>query len=313
MDAKDVKKVVVVGAGVMGNAIAHVFSQAGIEVRLVDLDEKRLEQATGRMSSSLKTLAEYGKIARDEISAVLERIKLSTDIEASAKGVDFAVEAVSEVPDVKKKVFSQLEKFCPEDTVIASNTSGLDIFSIAEIERPERLVTAHWYAPPHIIPLVEVAPGPKTSPEVVTFTAALMEMLGKKPMIMKEFVPGFIVNKIQNYIAMAYFDLLNNGIATPEEIDTAVKNSIGIRLPIVGVVQLIDFTGLDLVLDIAKSYGVSNPFIEEKVQKGHLGAKTSKGIYDYGKRSEEQILQKRDELYLKVLNHLETIHAFEPV
>jgi len=141
----------------------------------------------------------------------------------------------------------------------------------------------------------------------------LMERLGKRPVVMKEFVRSFIVNRIQNNIALAVQDLLQNDLATPEEIDLAVKLSLGIRLPIVGVVQTMDFTGLDLIYQLMQNYGMENKLIEEKFKQGHLGAKTSKGIYDYGGRSEEEILRKRDELYLKMLDHLEETGAFEPV
>ncbi|MHA1579034.1 MAG: 3-hydroxyacyl-CoA dehydrogenase family protein [Candidatus Freyarchaeota archaeon] len=140
-----------------------------------------------------------------------------------------------------------------------------------------------------------------------------MERLGKRPVVLKEFVRAFIVNRIQNVIAPAVLEILEKGWATPEDIDIAVKTSLGIRLPIVGVVQTYDFTGLNVVRDVLKSYGISHPLIEEKVKQGHLGAKTSKGIYDYGGRSEEEILKKRDGLYLRMLDHLEKIGAFEPV
>ncbi|MEX2705035.1 MAG: 3-hydroxyacyl-CoA dehydrogenase family protein [Candidatus Freyrarchaeum guaymaensis] len=313
MDAKDVRKVVVVGAGVMGHSIAQVFAHHGVEVNLVDLDEKILERAIRLMRSNLDTLAEFGRVSRDEVSAILGRVHPSTDLAAASRDVDFVLEAVSEVEDVKRRVFSQLDEACPEGTVLASNTSGLDIFSIAEVERPERLVITHWFNPPHIIPLVEVVPGPKTSQEVVSFAAELMERLGKRPVVLKEFVRAFIVNRIQNSIGLAVLEILEKGWATPEDIDIAVKTSLGIRLPIVGVVQTYDFTGLDVVRDVLKSYGISHPLIEEKVRQGHLGAKTSKGIYDYGGRSEEEILKRRDGLYLRMLDHLEKIGAFEPV
>ena len=156
---------------------------------------------------------------------------MTTDLAGGAKGVDFAVEAATEVPEVKREVFSRLDQFCPGNTVIASNTSSLDIFSIEEIVKPERLVVAHWFAPPHIIPLVEVVPGPKTSQEVVKFTANLMKRLGKKPVIMKEFVPAFIVNRIQHSVSQAVWEMLEKGWATPEEIDLAIKLTLGIRLP----------------------------------------------------------------------------------
>ena len=313
MDPKDVKSAVVVGAGVMGHSIAQVLAQAGIEVGLVDLTKEALERAINLIKSNLDILAEFNRLPNDEIPAILERIHPSTDLVSAAQGVDFALEVVVEVADVKKKVFSQLDEICSEDIVLASNTSGLDIFSIAEVKNPERLVISHWFAPPHIIPLVEVVPGPKTSPDVVAFTAGLMKRLGKKPIVMKEFVRSFIVNRIQNQISLAVLEMLEKGWATPQEIDMAVKNSLGIRLPIVGVVQTYDFTGLDLVLDIMKSYGVSHPLFEEKVKQGHLGAKTSKGLYDYGGRSEEEILKKRDRLYLRMLDYLEHISAFESV
>jgi 3-hydroxybutyryl-CoA dehydrogenase len=313
MDAGDVKRSLVVGAGTMGHSIAQVFSQAGIEVELVDSNEEALSRAMNLINSNLEVLVKFGKVDRDEIPAIKKRIRLSTDLDAAARGADFALEAVSEVPDVKKEIFSQLEKSCSEDVVLASNTSSLDVFSIAELQRPERLVVAHWFAPPHIIPLVEVVPGPETSSQVVAFTAGLMNRLGKRAVVMERFAPFFIVNRIQHYIGLAVIELVNNGWATPEEIDLAVKTSLGIRLPIVGVVQTIDFTGLDLVLNIMKNQGIDYPLVEERVRQGHLGAKTSRGIYDYGGRSEEEILRKRDELYLSMLDHLTGINAFEPV
>jgi len=313
VDPQDVRRVVVVGAGVMGHSIAQVFAQAGIEVGLVDLNEKVLERAIGLIKSNLSVLAEFSRIPKNEIAAVLKRIHPSTDLSAAAKGVDFAIEVVPEIPDLKRKVFSQLDEVCSGDTVLASNTSGLDIFSTVEVGNPERLVITHWFNPAHIIPLVEVVPGAKTSAEVVTFAAKLMERLGKRPIILKKFVRSFIVNRIQNVIFATVLELLDKGWVTSADIDFAVKTSLGIRLPIIGVVQTYDFTGLDMVLDGMKSFGGTYRVFEEKVKRGELGAKTSKGFYDYGGRSEEEILKKRDRLFLKMLNHLETMHAFEPV
>jgi 3-hydroxybutyryl-CoA dehydrogenase len=313
MDSSKVKRVLVVGAGVMGHSIAQVFAQADIEVRLVDVKSQILERAMDRIRSNLGTLAEFGRVRKDRIDTILGRIQPSTKLPATGKGIDFAIEAVVEISDIKRSLFSQLDEIFPDDTVIASNTSSLDVFSIAQIKRPERLVVAHWFAPPHIIPLVEVVPGPKTKPEVVPFTAALMERIGKRPMIMKTFVPSFIVNRVQNAISRTVWEMLENGWASPEEIDLAVKLVLGVRLPIVGVVQTSDFTGLDLVYDIMKAQGRLNPLVEEKVRQGHLGAKTSRGIYDYQGRSENEILKKRDERYLKMLDHLKRIEAFEPI
>jgi len=313
MNARDVRTALVVGAGVMGHSIAQVFAAAGIETRLVDVTDDALDRAMGLIENNLETLSETDRLDTKDIPGILKRIHPTTDLEGAAVDVDYVLEAVVEVDTVKKEVFSRLEAACPKETVLASNTSGLDVFEIIDISDPSRLVVAHWFAPPHIIPLVEVVPGEKTTKEAVTLTMELMERLGKKPVFMKKFARSFIVNKIQNNIFLAVMDLLVNDLATTEDIDAAVKHSLGIRLPIVGVAQSLDFTGLDLVHDGAKSYGLTFPIIEEKVNAGALGAKTSRGLYDYGGRSEAEILKDRDRLYLKMLDHLEEIDAFTPV
>jgi 3-hydroxybutyryl-CoA dehydrogenase len=313
MDPQNVNRVAVIGAGVMGHSIAQVFAQAGITVYLVDLRNELLAHALRLVKSNLQTLAEYGRVSSQEIPAILERIRPMTDLAGAVREVDFILEAVAEIPEVKNKVFTQLEAACPEKAILASNTSGLEIFKIIEVKDPSRVVVTHWFAPPHIIPLVEVVPGPATAPGVLQFAATLMERIGKKPLVMKQFVKRFIVNRIQNAIISAAMEMMRNGWATPDQIDLAVKTSLGIRLPIVGVVQSLDFTGLNLVYDIARSSGTDNPLIEEKVKQGHLGARTSKGIYDYDGRSEEEILRKRDLLYLKTLDFLESVEAFKPV
>ena len=315
MDAKNVKKVAVIGAGVMGHAIAQVFAQAGINTGLVDLKTDALERADRLIKMNLRTLVANGLVQEKDVPGILGRIQMTTDLATAVKEADFVLEAVVEIPDVKKAVMKQLDQWCGEDVVLASNTSSLDIFTIAgEIKRRDRLIVAHWFAPPHIIPLVEVVPGPETSAPVLDFTSKLMKRVGKHPVVMKVFAPGFIVNRIQQYIGLAAIEIVSKGWATPEEIDLAVKTSLGIRLPIVGVMQTFDFTGLDLVAHVLKgSLGQVPPFIAERVEKGELGTKTSKGIYDYGNRSEEDILQKRDMMYLSMLAQLKKIHAFDPV
>ena len=313
MVKNNINNVLVVGAGVMGHSISQIFAIAGFSVRLVDVDKQVLDHAMGLIESGLNTFVEFGKIPEEEVPNILSRITLSTDLSRMACDSDFIIEAVPEVPEIKKKVFLQLEESCLAETVIASNTSGLDIFSIVDAKRPERLVITHFFAPAHIIPLVEVVPGAKTSPEVVSFTADILKKVDKSPIILSEFVPSFIVNRIQSAIGPVVMEMLENGWASPEDIDRAVKLSLGIRLPIVGVVQTADFNGLDLVSQIFKSLGKEISFIEEKVKQGHFGVKTSKGIYDYGGRTESEILRKRDMLFLKMMDYLKEINAFEPV
>ena len=313
MNPMEIKEVLVIGAGTMGHSIAQVYAHAGIEVNLVDINQGALDHAMNLIKSNLNTLAEFKRVNTNEIPNILDRIHPSTDLPNAAKKADLVVEAVSEVPDLKAEIFSQLSEYCSEDTILASNTSSLDIFRIVKVKRPERLVIQHWFAPPHIIPLVEIVPGRKTSKEVVELSVKLLEKIGKKPVVLKKFIDQFIVNKIQNAIGGVLFELLIKRIANPETIDAAIKHSLGIRLPIVGVIQTLDFTGLDLIYDILKSRGTELSLITDKVEQGHLGAKTGQGFYDYGGKSEEEILKKRDRLYLKMLDHLEKINAFESV
>jgi 3-hydroxybutyryl-CoA dehydrogenase len=312
-DAESVKRVLVIGSGLMGSSIAQVFATAGIGVRLVDVEEKALARATGLIEAGLHSLAEAGMLDEASIPSIISRVIPSTDLSRSAEGVDFVVEVVPEIPELKKKIFSQLSDLLPKETVIASNTSALDIFSIADLQAPERLVITHFFAPAYIVPLVEIVPGPKTSQETVSFAAALMSKVGKSPVVMKRFGPGFIVNRLQKAIGEAALEMIEEGLADPEEIDRAVKYSLGVRLPVVGVVQTFDFQGLDMLLLTMKNYGKVIAFVEDKVNRGYLGAKTSRGIYDYQGRSEIEILRKRDALYLKMLKHLKAIGAFEPV
>ena len=313
MHKDSIKNVVVVGAGVMGHGIAQVFAGAGYTVRLVDRDSTVLDKARERITGNLKTLVRQGRIKADESPALMDRISFVTDLAAACKTADLVIEAVSEVPELKKEIFAQLDKACPAHTIFATNTSGLDVFSLVEISHPERLVATHFFAPAHLIPLVEVCPGPLTDPKIVRAVADLMEKVGKQPVVLKQFVQSFIVNRIQNYMGMAVFEILKNGWATPQEIDLAVKSSLGVRMPVVGVVQLMDFTGLDLVSDLTKSYGTTIPMVEELVSKGHLGAKTSKGFYDYQGRSEEEITAKRDSRLIKVADMLKKLKTQEPI
>jgi 3-hydroxybutyryl-CoA dehydrogenase len=297
----------------MGNTIAQSFATAGIEVNLFNLKESSLTRAMGRIKSGLRTLVEVGKLTEKGMEETLGRIHCHQNLAEAAKGIDFVMEVVPEVPATKREMLAQIVEACAPDTIIASNTSALNIYELGEIKNPERLIIAHYYSPAHIIPLVEVVPGPKTSAETVARTVALLEAAGKSPVVMKKFGPGFIVNRIQKAIGETCLNMIEEGLVEPAEIDRAVKLSLGVRLPIVGVVQTLDFQGLDMLLDTMKNYGKVYSFVEELVKQGRLGAKNGHGIYDYQGRSEAEILQKRDELYLKMIDYLNEIHAFDPV
>lgn len=307
-----IKKVLVVGAGTMGYSLALTFAKGGFDVFLVDRESQVLLSAGKLIDSALETLRQADLITEEETSQVISRIKTSTNLEAAAREADLVIESVTENAAIKKDVFHLLDMHCPKHTILTSNTSYLNIFDITETSRPDKVLIAHWFTPPHIIPLVEIVTGDKASPETVKTVKEVLEKIGKKPIVMERYIPGFLVNRIQRAIQREAFYLLENNYASIEDIDTAVKASLGIRLPIVGVLQTMDFSGLDLIatsrkntpIELAPYYGVPK-IVEQKVKKGELGVKTSKGLYDYSGKSTEEILRERDLKYLKILRTLE--------
>lgn len=313
MPSSNIKKASVIGAGVMGHSIAQVFAQKGVETRLIDLDQKMLDHAIKLIKSNLETLAEFGKVSKSDIPGIIKNIHPTTDLASGCKDTDFAVEAINETIEAKKKIFALMEKHCPPKAILASNSSSLYIYDFIEIQDPGRLIVTHWFAPAHIIPLVEIVPGPKTSQEATNATAGFHKDMGKMPLVFKGLNGPSLVNKFQDIMTLPLWETVEKGWATPAEIDIAVKAVMAIRLPVVGVAQRLDFTGLDTVLDITRGFGFNNPTVEGIVKEGNLGVKSGKGIYDYGGRSEEQILRDRDIKYLKMLKCLEELDAFKPV
>ena len=312
MKSIDIKRVLVVGAGTMGYSLALTFAKGGFDVFLIDRDNQILLNARKLIGSALETLKQTGLVTDVEISKVMTRIKASTNLVEAAREADLVIEAATENPSIKKDIFHLLDVNCPRHTILTSNTSYLNIFDIAETGRPDKVLIAHWFAPPHIIPLVEIVAGDRTSSETVETVKEVLEKLGKKTIVLNRYIPGFLVNRIQRAIQREVFYLLDNNYASIEDIDTALKASLGIRLPIVGVLQSMDFAGLDLVfasrkntpIELAPYSGVPK-IVEQKVKKGELGVKTGRGLYDYSGRSTEEILRQRDLKYLKILKALE--------
>ncbi|MGE3822121.1 MAG: 3-hydroxyacyl-CoA dehydrogenase family protein, partial [Isosphaeraceae bacterium] len=249
MRVSEIGRVLVVGAGAMGHGIALVYAMGGYEVDLVDIQSEALDRADTLIQSSLSGLVSFGAVESTAVEPILRRIARTTDLERVAPRADLAIEAIVEDPQEKSALFATLETLLPRDTMIASNTSGLDVFTLAARSSPSllsRLVIHHFFLPPTIVPLVEVVPGPETSAEDLAFSVALLESLGRTPIVLDRFAPNFIVNRYQIALGTVTAQLLQEGIATPEMIDRAVKHSLGVRLPIVGVVQSLDFTGLEL-------------------------------------------------------------------
>ena len=297
----EIRNVTIVGAGTMGHSLAQVFAQGGCSVWLNDVKEGILERAKKLIASNLETLVELGIVGKNQKGPILDRIQTTVNLEEAGKKADFVIEAIIEDEPAKKEMFSRLDKICPPGTILASNTSYMDIFKFVETKRPDKVLIAHWFAPPHIVPLVEIVRGPQTSPDTVDRVKALMLKMGKKPIVISKFLPGFIGNRLQSALGNEVLHLLDEGYATPEDIDTATKASFALRMPILGLVKRMDFTGLDLSQKIISNATYKIPpqrtkskSVDALVEKGKLGVKTGSGFYEYGGRSTEEIMKERD-------------------
>jgi 3-hydroxybutyryl-CoA dehydrogenase len=311
---EDVKKVAVIGAGTMGPGLAQVFATAGYEVALYSRTEETLQKAQSVMASNLQTFVEQRLLEQHDVPQILARIYPTRSLEEAGEGADVLVETSAEDREVKRSLYERLDGICPARTVFTSNTSYLNIYELMPERRLPQTVIAHWFAPPHIIPLVEVVKGERTAPETAEFVCDLLKKVDRVPSVMEKFVPGFCVNRILRIIGREVFFLLDNGYMTPEQLDIAVKASIIPRAMVLGFVQRYDFTGLDL------SYAnLQNPtFIEapvdnqprslkERVERGELGVKSGRGFFDYDDRPLEEVLRERDVALIRVFEQVKDL------
>ena len=307
--ADRIDEVAVIGAGVMGHGIAIEFAEAGHPVALQDVDEEKLEQSEEKVRWTLRTLADAGHIPENEVSEIASRIERTPSLEAAVDGVDFVTEAVAEDLAIKKTVFEQLDEHTEANTILATNTSGLSITEIGSaVEQPERVVGTHYFNPPYVVPLVEVIRGERTADEVIDITYDLMDRIGKTPVVVEKDIPGFVGNRIQ--LAMMYeaFSLLDRGVASAEDIDKVVKSGFGFRLPLLGIFEKTDHSGLDVHLDVQR-YLVEDldrgtgtfDLTEALVKDGNYGLKTGKGIYDWSDLDSEDVYERRDRGLLELL------------
>jgi 3-hydroxybutyryl-CoA dehydrogenase len=310
----EIKTVAVIGAGTMGHSLAQVFAQGGFQVRLNDVQEAILAKAKSLIAANLKTLSEMGLAGKDGAETVLGRVSTTPRIEEACQEADFVIEAIIEDEPAKKEIFKVLDKVCPPRTILASNTSYMDIFKFVETNRPEKVLIAHWYAPPHIVPLVEIVRGPQTGQEAVDVVKALMIQLGKKPIVLTKFLPGFIGNRLQSALNQEMLFLLENGYATPQDIDEATKASFGLRMPLLGLAKRMDFAGLDLTQKVLRNRQyvppqvmTQSPIVDRLISQGKLGVKSGGGFYNYGGRSTAEIMKERDVKLIKLREFLKEL------
>lgn len=312
MNAQDISRVAVIGAGTMGAGIAGEFARASCEVRLVDMNQDLLRRGMKRLNDAQKALIEAKLLSAREAEAALKRIRPLTCLETACDQVKLLVEAVSEDIALKRDMFRRFDELCPRGAVLASNTSGLSITKIAgATRRPELVAGMHFWNPPHIIPLVEVTKGKETSDSTAELLVEMCRRIGKCPILVRHDVPGFVGNRLQFAVLREALYILSEGIASAEDIDTAMTAGPGLRYGLLGPLRTADLGGLDVFFAISSylfaelSSDISPPaLMEGLVKRGQLGAKTDGGFYHYSEEELSQIIAQRDRVllgFLKVL------------
>ena len=292
------KNISVIGAGTMGNGIAHTFAQFDYKVQLIDLSENSLKKGIGTITKNLDRMIAKGRITEEDKLRTLNNITTCTSLQ---KGVEYAglvVEAATENLELKLNIFRDLDKFCPDNTILATNTSSISITEIAAVtSRPEMVIGMHFMNPVPIMKLVEIIKGYNTSQETYEIVKVISEKLNKTPVKVNDY-PGFVANRILMPMINEAIETLYNGVAGVQEIDTVMK--LGMAHPM-GPLQLADFIGLDICLSILNVMydGFKNPkyapcpLLVNMVTAGKLGVKSGEGFYDYSEKRRAENVSKQ--------------------
>ncbi|HXV24878.1 MAG TPA: 3-hydroxyacyl-CoA dehydrogenase family protein [Alphaproteobacteria bacterium] len=296
---RSLNTVAVIGNGIIGHGVAQVFAMSGKRVRLIGRSADSLKRAKALISEGLALFRENGLIAESDAEAALARVEISTRLE-DARDAQLVVEAVPENMELKRGIFGRLDSICPPPAVLASSSGHPASELVERVGRPERVIAAHFWYPPQLLPLVEVCGGPATAPEVVTWTCEVLREAGKEPVVIDREVPGFIGNRIQFAALREAWALWASGVASAEAIDAVVRNSIGRRLGVTGPIESADLGGLETMYNFARflqptlDVAPEPPgVIGELVRQGRKSIGQGGGIYDWTKRDGEALLAVR--------------------
>lgn len=290
--------IAVIGAGTMGNGIAHTFAQSGFTVKLIDVSEKAIEKGMATIATNLDRMVAKGSISEEDRANTISNLITYTDLKDGVVGADLVVEAATENVDLKLNIFRQLNESCSHNTILATNTSSISITQIAAVvAHPERVIGMHFMNPVPIMKLVEIIRGYNTSDEVTKAIMDMSEKLGKVPVEVNDY-PGFVANRILMPMINESIETLYNGVAGVYEIDTVMK--LGMAHPM-GPLQLADFIGLDVCLAILNVMydGFKNPkyapcpLLVNMVRAGKLGVKSGEGFYDYTESKKAEKISKQ--------------------
>lgn len=311
MKLEDIKKIGIAGAGTMGSGMAQIFARKGYEVVVTDIKEEFLENSRKLVSIFNSSLIEEGLMAESEVKNTVKNIKYDVDKKVFSD-CDVIIEAIIEKMDIKQDFWKEVEEIAKSDAIFATNTSGLSITGISQkVENKGRFIGMHFWNPPHIIPLVELIRGDGTSDETVEILLGLVKKIDKEPVVVQKDAPGFIGNRIQFAVFREALNIVEQGIATFEDVDRAMKYGPGFRYPIIGPLETADLGGLDTFYYIS-SYlfndlsDVKEPqeVLKNLMENKELGVKSKKGFYDYSDGKDEEAIKRRDKMFFKMLKHI---------
>lgn len=311
MKLEDIKKIGIAGAGTMGSGIAQIFARKGYEVVVTDIKEEFLENSKRLVSIFNSSLIEEGLMVESEVENTIKNIKYNVDKKIFSD-CDVIIEAIIEKMDIKQDFWKEVEEIAKPDAIFATNTSGLSITGISKkVENKGRFIGMHFWNPPHIIPLVELIRGDGTNDKTVEVLLGLVKKIDKEPVVVQKDAPGFIGNRIQFAVFREALNIVEQGIATFEDVDRAMKYGPGFRYPIIGPLETADLGGLDTFYYIS-SYlfndlsDVKEPqeVLKKLMDNKELGVKSKKGFYDYSDGKDEEAIKRRDKMFFKMLKHI---------
>lgn len=304
-------KIGIAGAGTMGSGIAQIFARKSYEVVITDIKEEFLENSKKLVSIFNSSLIEEGLMTKEEAEITVKNITYSIDKNVFSDA-DLIIEAIIEKMDIKQDFWKEVEGIASSTAIFATNTSGLSVTEISKkLKDKSRFIGMHFWNPPHIIPLVELIRGDSTDDKTVNTLLELVKKIDKEPVVVKKDAPGFIGNRIQFAVFREALNIAEEGIASFEDIDKAMKYGPGFRYPIIGPLETADLGGLDTFYYIS-SYlfndlsDVKKPqeILKELMDKGELGVKSKKGFYDYSNGKDEEAIKRRDKMFFKMLKHI---------
>ena len=317
---QDIKKIAVLGAGTMGPGIAQTYAMGGYSVTMWTRSESTREKAKAALKTQLETFAQEGEIKPEDVETIYGRVDFALTVEEAVAGADFIQETIVENRDAKTSLYEQLAACVGPEVIIASNTSAMNIFEVVPEKLLPQQIICHWYAPPQLIPLVEVVKSEQAPQEYADIAMALLKKCGKTAVLMKKFIRGYIVNRLQQCLNREVFYLLDNGYCDAEAIDLAAKASFIPRACVLGLCKRADFGGLDMTANNYKNHSYTMPehgdemphILEEHIEHGELGIKTGHGFYDYEGVDIEELKAKRDKQLFEVFR-LEKKFLEDPV